>query len=81
MVDDTNTPANDAPSPEEIEARMRERLGELRREHRALDREIDAARETGMVDMLAVARMKKVKLRMKDQIAWLEDQLTPDTIA
>ena len=81
MDDNVDTPANDAPSPEEVEARMRERLDELRREHRALDREIDAARETGMVDMLAVARMKKVKLRMKDQIAWLEDQLTPDTIA
>ena len=60
---------------------MRERLDELRREHRALDREIDAARETGLMDMLALTRMKKSKLRMRDQIAWLEGQLTPDIIA
>ena len=74
-------PANDAPSDDEIRERMAERLAELRAEHRRLDAEIDAARETGVVDMLKLGRMKKIKLSMRDQIVWLENQLTPDIIA
>ena len=30
------------------------------------------------VDELTLKRMKKRKLRIKDQIAWLEDKLIPD---
>lgn len=68
-------------SEEEMQARMAERLEELRTEHRRLDKEIDAARENGLVDMLKIQRMKKIKLAMKDQMVWLENQLTPDIIA
>lgn len=57
------------------------RLESLRAAHRQLDAEVDAARENGLVDMLKIARMKKVKLAMKDQIRWIENQLTPDIIA
>ena len=68
-------------SEEDLQALMAARLEELRLEHRRLDTEIDAARENGLVDMVALQRMKKVKLAMRDQIAWLENQLTPDIIA
>jgi len=50
-------------------------------EHRRIDQEIAALIETGAVDVLKIRRMKKVKLSMKDQISYLENQLTPDIIA
>lgn len=56
-------------------------LGKLKDEHRRLDNEINALRETGAVDMLKIVRMKKIKLKLKDKIAALEDSLTPDIIA
>lgn len=56
-------------------------LSKLKSEHRRIDQEIDALLETGVADMLKVKRMKKIKLSIKDQIAYLENQLTPDIIA
>lgn len=56
-------------------------LKNLKLEHRRIDQEIDALAETGVADMLKVKRMKKIKLSIKDQIAYLENQLTPDIIA
>lgn len=60
---------------------LQQQLKQLRDEHRQLDNEIRALRETGAVDMLKIGRMKKVKLRLKDRIAAIEDSLTPDIIA
>ena len=60
---------------------MRAELARLRAAHRALDAEIEAAREMGVVDALKVRRQKKVKLAMRDRISWLENQLTPDIVA
>lgn len=57
------------------------RLQMLREEHRALDAAVEALRENGVLDQLKVARLKKRKLTVKDQIAFLEDQLNPDIIA
>jgi hypothetical protein len=57
------------------------RLEALRAEHRILDAEISAILATGEADMLAVARMKKRKLRLKDEIQLLLDRSTPDIIA
>lgn len=59
---------------------LRLRLGELRDEHRALDAAILALQQDGG-DALQVARLKKRKLALRDQIVWIEDQLTPDIIA
>jgi hypothetical protein len=56
------------------------RLHELRSEHRDLDTVI--ARLDGQhVDQLQVQRLKKRKLKLKDEIAWLESRLVPDIIA
>lgn len=57
------------------------RLTELRKAHRHLDNEVTALHSNGVTDMLKIARLKKMKLRLKDQIAALEDQITPDIIA
>ena len=57
------------------------RLVRLRLEHRDLDAAIEALRATPAPDQLQLARLKKRKLRLKDEIALLEDQLIPDIIA
>lgn len=56
-------------------------LDNLRAEHRRVDQEIKALYETGVSDVLKVSRMKKIKLAIKDQISYIENQLTPDIIA
>jgi hypothetical protein len=56
------------------------RLHELRSEHRDLDTVI-ARLEGQLADQLQVQRLKKRKLKLKDEIAWLESHLVPDIIA
>ncbi len=63
------------------EEEMRKRLAALRIEHRDLDAAIAALSCSGGPDQMQVARLKKRKLRLKDQMAHLEDYLTPDIIA
>ena len=63
------------------EAEIIRRVGELRQEHRDLDAAIDALAFAPAADQLQIARLKKRKLRLKDEIAALEDQLIPDIIA
>ena len=53
----------------------------LRVEHRDLDAAIAALTDKDGPDQLQVARLKKRKLMLKDQIAIFEDYLTPDIIA
>lgn len=69
------------PGPMERLDVLRARLGVLREEHRDLDEAIRALEERPAPDLLALRRMKKRKLSLKDQIARLEDELTPDIIA
>lgn len=57
------------------------RLEALRLEHRDLDAAIDALREAGSPDQIRLARMKKRKLCLRDEIASIESQLIPDIIA
>lgn len=63
------------------EEEMRKRLQALRIEHRDLDAAIDALTAAGSTDQLQIARLKKRKLGLKDQIALIEDNLLPDIIA
>ncbi|MEO9825261.1 MAG: DUF465 domain-containing protein [Paracoccaceae bacterium] len=60
---------------------LRVKLNALQVTHRELDDEIKALEETSGHDVLAIRRLKKQKLRLKDEIAALEDKLTPDIIA
>jgi hypothetical protein len=57
------------------------RLQALRAEHRLLDAEIAARLAVGEGDMLELARLKKRKLRIKDEIQLLRDVCVPDIIA
>jgi len=57
------------------------RLISLREAHRDLDAAIDALRNNPVPDQLQLARLKKRKLRLKDEIAQLEDAQIPDIIA
>jgi hypothetical protein len=56
-------------------------LEQLKSEHRALDEQIRALLESGGGDQLEVARLKKRKLRIKDQIQLVMDASIPDIIA
>jgi hypothetical protein len=59
-------------------ARMARRLAELRLEHRDLDAAITRLQADIAADELAVKRLKKRKLQLKDQITRLESDLIPD---
>ncbi|MGN7726993.1 YdcH family protein [Luteimonas sp. 22616] len=63
-------PANDAV--------ISQQLVELKLEHRDLDLAIARLQADIQADELAVKRMKKRKLLLKDQIARLESDLIPD---
>lgn len=58
-----------------------QRLELLKVEHRDLDAAIIALVDAAVPDQLQIARMKKRKLRLRDEIAWCEDQIIPDIIA
>ncbi|OYU15248.1 MAG: hypothetical protein CFE37_06690 [Alphaproteobacteria bacterium PA4] len=63
------------------EAEIRARIEIARRDHRDLDSAIEALRQMPTVDMIQLQRFKKRKLRLRDEIAVLEDMLIPDIIA
>lgn len=60
---------------------LRDRLVDLRAEHRDLDIAIDSMAQSPSSNALQVQRMKKQKLLLRDQINLLEDELYPDIIA
>jgi hypothetical protein len=63
------------------EDELRKRLEVLKIEHRDLDAAIDALTLAGAKDQLQIARLKKRKLKLRDQISLIEDYLIPDIIA
>ena len=69
--------------PEEVDHEdvLRLKLEVLRQEHRDLDAAIRAMEEQVRPDLLAIKRLKKQKLVLKDRIARIEDELLPDIIA
>ncbi len=56
------------------------KLHELRSEHRDLDTVIARLSDQAL-DQLRIQRLKKRKLLLKDELAWLESRLIPDNIA
>jgi len=63
------------------ETAIRARVASLRQEHQDLDAAVRALADQARADQLQIARLKKKKLILRDQIAQLEDRLTPDIIA
>ena len=72
---------DDEPLAPAEEARIRSQIAALREEHQDLDDAVRALESLPMPDQLQIARLKKKKLTLRDQIAKLEDKLTPDIIA
>ena len=62
-------------------AMLQEELYRLRQDHRDLDAAIAALEQVRVADKLQILRLKKRKLALRDRIAFLDDQLTPDIIA
>lgn len=60
---------------------LRTRLESLRLEHRDLDDAIQALGQGIQADQMQLARLKRRKLRLRDEIAAVEDELVPDIIA
>ena len=56
-------------------------LEELKAEHRKLDERIRALSAEPTGDQLEIARLKKRKLKLKDQIQQIIDSSIPDIIA
>ena len=56
-------------------------LAEKRAEHRRLDDSIASLSADPDADQVEVARLKKRKLKLKDEIALLADSAIPDIIA
>ena len=56
-------------------------LEALKAEHRRLDEEIARLSADPDTDQLEIARLKRRKLRLKDQIQLILDNRTPDIIA
>ena len=65
----------------EEERELREQLVRLQQEHRDLDAAIAALVTSPGSDLIQVQRLKKRKLKLRDRIRRIEDQLTPDIIA
>jgi hypothetical protein len=59
-------------------AAVRRRLVELKLEHHDLDMSLQRLADDPHVDELALKRMKKRKLQLKDMIAKLQSELIPD---
>jgi hypothetical protein len=57
------------------------KLNKLKEEHCALDEEIARLTMSPLYDQLAVQRLKKRKLKLKDEINKLKTKLIPDIIA
>ena len=63
------------------EEQVRQKLEELRSEHRDLDDVIELIRSSETFDQLRVQRLKKRKLLVRDMIVYYESMLVPDIIA
>lgn len=63
------------------DAELERRVEQLRLEHRDLDDAIAALAAMATPDQVQLARLKKRKLLLKDQIGRIEALLIPDIIA
>jgi len=77
---DSSGPINDDDS-EVSEARLRKQAALLRQEHADLSASIDALTASPQPDQLLIARLKRKKLALKDEILRIEARILPDIIA
>lgn len=72
---------DDEPTARAGDPHIRSRAAALRQEHQDLDASITALEAMPLPDQLLIARLKRKKLAIRDQIGLLEDQILPDIIA
>ena len=61
--------------------KLRNELALLRQEHKDLDDSISALEIVPQPDQILIARLKRKKLALRDQISKIEDRIRPDIIA
>jgi hypothetical protein len=81
MQDDPPPVNDEEPSFDPAREALLARLRGFRQQHQDLDAAIHAVELAPRPDQLLIARLKKQKLMLRDQIVRIEDQLTPDIIA
>ncbi len=69
------------PLQSEEEIALLKRLAELQQEHMDLDASIEALALMPQPDQLMIARLKRKKLLLKEEIVKIRDQVLPDIIA
>jgi hypothetical protein len=72
---------DDDPGGDADEPGLRARLADLRLEHQDLGAAVEALEARPNPDQIRIARFKKKKLVVRDEIVRIEDLLTPDIIA
>lgn len=65
-------------TPEDV---LRKKVALLRQEHQDIDASIAALETRPLPDQLLIARLKRKKLALKDEILKLEARILPDIIA
>ena len=63
------------------DVRLRKQVALLRQEHADLSASIDALAVAPQPDQLLIARLKRKKLALKDEILQIEARILPDIIA
>jgi hypothetical protein len=58
--------------------KIKQRIHELNLEHKDLDDALELMQEKTFIDELQIGRLKKRKLKLKDEIKLLESKLIPD---
>ena len=72
---------DDEPFISEEDLALRAQVKVLQQEHADLDASIDALGHMPIPDQLMIARLKRKKLILRDEIAKIEDRILPDIIA
>ena len=65
----------------ETQNKIKEKINELRKIHSELDIEISKIVKVTPVDQVMLQRIKKKKLKLKDEISILSSYILPDIIA
>ena len=77
---DSGGPMNDDDG-DLFDAKLRKQVALLRQEHADLSASIDALSAGPLPDQLLIARLKRKKLALKDEILQIEARILPDIIA
>lgn len=72
---------DDMPPSEAEDQALRDRVRLLRQEHQDLSAAIEALEAMPLPDQLLIARMKRRKLALRDEIVKIEARILPDIIA